>query len=115
MQFLLRAADLARLSTLTKYPSIPPYHPLDPTNGAILDDARRPPPGEIVATEKVDGTNARLALLPDRSYLIGSREEWLYAKGDLLAGQKLKLPEAPRRVDYRPAFDTWSIDSWKTM
>jgi predicted phage terminase large subunit-like protein len=31
------------------------------------------------------------------------------------AGPKLKLPETPRRVDYHPALDTWSPDSWKTM
>jgi predicted phage terminase large subunit-like protein len=31
------------------------------------------------------------------------------------AGQKLKLPEPPRRDDYRPAFDAWSPDSWKTL
>jgi hypothetical protein len=31
------------------------------------------------------------------------------------AGQKLKLPETPRRDDYRPAFDTWSPDSWKRL
>ncbi len=101
MPFLLRAADLARLSTMTKYPSIPTYHPLDPTNGAVLDEARRPPPGEVVATEKVDGTNARVALLPDGSYLIGSREEWLYARGDLLANPALGIAEAVRPVAER--------------
>jgi predicted phage terminase large subunit-like protein len=31
------------------------------------------------------------------------------------AGQKLTLPEPPRRDDYRPAFDAWSPDSWKTL
>jgi hypothetical protein len=31
------------------------------------------------------------------------------------AGQKLKPPTAPRRDDYRPTFDTWSSDSFKTL
>ena len=30
-------------------------------------------------------------------------------------GPKLKPPEPPRRVDYRPAFETWSPDSFKTL
>jgi len=37
-----------------------------------------------VATEKVDGANARIVRMPDNSYIIGSREEWLHAKGDLI-------------------------------
>jgi hypothetical protein len=31
------------------------------------------------------------------------------------AGQKLEPPEPRRRDDYRPAFETWSTDSWKTL
>ena len=31
------------------------------------------------------------------------------------AGQRLKLPEPARRDDYGPAYERWSIDSWKTL
>lgn len=96
MPFAVRAVDLMRVNSLTKYPSIPTYHPLDASNGAILDDVRRPPPGELIATEKVDGTNARILLLPDGTYLIGSRDELLYAKGDLLANPSLGIAAAVR-------------------
>ncbi len=68
---------------MTKYPSIPTYHALDPRNGGLLDETV-PFTGTVLATEKVDGTNARIVQLPDGGYLLGSREELLYAKGDLI-------------------------------
>ncbi len=37
MQFDLRETDLAKLNSLTKYPSIPTYHALDPKNGSLLE------------------------------------------------------------------------------
>lgn len=98
MPFDVRAVDLTRLNTLTKYPSIPTYHLLDSSTGSLLDDVCRPPPGELIATEKVDGTNARIVILPDGTYLIGSREEWLYARGDLLANPALGIAAVVRPI-----------------
>jgi hypothetical protein len=83
MTFAVRAADLAALNSLTKYPSIPTYHTLDPANGSLLDDTVSFT-GQVIGTEKVDGTNSRIISLPDGNYLLGSREELLYAKGDLI-------------------------------
>ena len=83
MAFALRDADLTALNSLTKYPSIPTFHTLDPTNGGLLDE-RVPFTGAVIGTEKVDGTNSRIISLPDGNYLLGSREELLYAKGDLI-------------------------------
>lgn len=83
MTFTVRGADLARLNSLTKYPSIPTYHALDPANGGLLDDTV-PFAGAVIGTEKVDGTNSRVISLPDGEYLLGSREELLYARGDLI-------------------------------
>lgn len=82
MAFDVRAVDLGGLNSLTKYPSIPTYHSLDPSNGNLLDD-RVGFTAPVIGTEKIDGTNARIISLPDGSYLLGSREELLYAKGDL--------------------------------
>lgn len=84
-KFDIRTVNLRALNSLTKYPSIPTYHELDPRNGSLLDNF---PPvrfeGQVIGTEKVDGTNARIILTPDGNYLLGSREELLYAKGDLI-------------------------------
>ncbi|GAA5178752.1 hypothetical protein GCM10023322_06650 [Rugosimonospora acidiphila] len=81
--FDVRTTDLLALNSMTKYPSIPTYHALDPRDGGLLDEcvAFAQP---VIGTEKVDGTNARVLLLPDGSYLLGSREELLYARGDLI-------------------------------
>jgi hypothetical protein len=88
--FDVRAVDLRLLNSLTKYPSIPTYHTLDPRDGGLTDPATVFP-GGVIATEKVDGTNSRIVLLPDGSYLIGSREELLYAKGDLIGNPALGI------------------------
>lgn len=90
--FDVRAVDLAALNSLTKYPSIPTYHELDPRNGGLVE---RPVTftGPVVGTEKVDGTNSRIIVLPDGSYLLGSREELLYAQGDLIGNPALGIVE----------------------
>jgi hypothetical protein len=79
----LRRVDLRALNSLTKYPSIPTYHLLDPRNGGLQDEAVVFS-GPVVCTEKVDGTNARMILTPGGDWLLGSREELLHAKGDLI-------------------------------
>jgi RNA ligase-like protein len=73
--------DLRALNSLTKYPSIPTYHLLDPRNGGLQDEAVVFS-GPVVGTEKVDGTNARMILTPGGDWFLGSREELLHAKGD---------------------------------
>ncbi|WP_092557192.1 RNA ligase family protein [Actinoplanes derwentensis] len=88
--FDVRAVDLNALNSLTKYPSIPTYHELDPRNGGLLPQAV-PFSGPVVGSEKVDGTNSRVVVLPDGSYLLGSREELLYAQGDLIGNPALGI------------------------
>lgn len=82
--------NLKALNSLTKYPSIPTYHQLDPRNGGLLDTPITFT-GEVIGTEKVDGTNSRIILLPDGGYLLGSREELLYASGDLIGNPALGI------------------------
>lgn len=93
--FKLRTADLAAINSMTKYPSIPTYHALDPKTGVLLPQAVAFG-GPVLATEKIDGTNARLIGFPDGSYLLGSREELLYARGDLIGNPALGIVEALR-------------------
>jgi hypothetical protein len=78
-----RLADLHRVNSATKYPSIPTYHRLgekghlQPDVGVSFDDER------VVVTEKIDGTNTRI-ILSDGSYAVGSREHLLTVDGDVL-------------------------------
>lgn len=79
--------DLDKLNSATKYPSILTYHEMG-DRGRLKDVVQVPfPAGQpIHLTEKVDGTNGRIVLLSNgpRDYIIGSREEFLFAKGDLI-------------------------------
>ncbi|MDP9815098.1 RNA ligase family protein [Spirilliplanes yamanashiensis] len=93
----LRALDLAALNSLTKYPSIPTYHALDPRTGGLLDETVAFT-GPVVLTEKVDGTNARIVQLPGGDWLIGSREELLHARGDLIHNPSQGIVDALRPV-----------------
>lgn len=83
MSLDVRAVDLGALNSLTKYPSIPTYHTLDAGNGGLLESCVEFA-GPVIGTEKIDGTNARVISLPGGDFLLGSREELLYAKGDLI-------------------------------
>lgn len=83
MTFDRTRINLRALNSLTKYPSIPTYHELDPRNGGLLDNPVTFS-GEVIGTEKVDGTNSRIVMLPDGGYMLGSRENLLYASGDLI-------------------------------
>ncbi len=101
MSLSIRTADLARLNALTRYPSIITYHPLDPKQSRPRGRHEETRPqvtftGAVLATEKVDGVNARLVVAPDGSYLIGSRDEFLYAGGDLLHNPAMSIVETVR-------------------
>ena len=76
--------DLEKLNSMTKYPSILTFHTIE--RGRLLntltEDTPLPDSKErLYVTEKVDGTNSRILLCGD-DYIIGSREEFLCAKGD---------------------------------
>jgi hypothetical protein len=93
MAFNLKTTDLAKLNSLTKYPSIPTYHTLDAKNGGLIEVVMAFD-GAVIGTEKVDGTNSRVIVTSDGQYLIGSREELLYARGDLICNPAMGIVEA---------------------
>lgn len=74
---------LEKLNSMTKYPSIPTYHALG-DKGRLTETIAVPfaPDERVIGTEKVDGTNSRVTVLPSGDVLIGSREEWLHCMGD---------------------------------
>jgi hypothetical protein len=99
----LRQVNLKALNSITKYPSIPTYHALDPSNGRLIEGATAFDGfvGPVLATEKVDGTNSRVIVLPGGQrgggmYLLGSREELLHAKGDLIWNPSMGIVDALR-------------------
>lgn len=98
----LRTTDLRKLNSLTKYPSIPTHHALDPKNGGLLEEPTLYE-GPVIGTEKVDGTNGRIILLPDGQWLIGSREDLLTARGDIVHNPALGIVDALRPVAERAA------------
>lgn len=95
--FNLRTADLRKLNSLTKYPSIPTHHALAPKNGGLLEEPTVFT-GPVIGTEKVDGTNGRVVLLPDGEWLIGSREDLLTASGDIVHNPALGIVDTLREV-----------------
>lgn len=102
MSFRIQDADLARLNSLTKYPSIPTFHTLDPRKGGLLEEALVFT-GSVLLTEKIDGTNARILCFPGGTYLIGSRGEFLLARGDIIGNPALGIVECLRTTADRIA------------
>lgn len=83
--------NMDNLNSATKYPSILTYHALDPRKGMLLEDQPTTFVGTVYGTEKIDGTNGRITLLPDGDWFIGSREEFIYAKGDRIRNPELHI------------------------
>jgi hypothetical protein len=93
----IRDLDLEKLNSATKYPSILTYHTLG-EKGRLKDEVQVDLGSDPVSvTEKVDGVNARVIVYED-SYVIGSREELLHGKGDLIFNPVLGIVEALRLV-----------------
>lgn len=88
--------DLKALNSATKYPSIETYHRLD--GGTLTEDLNHAFTGNVIFTEKVDGTNVRVIQLPGGDYWIGSRNELLYAKGDRWGDHREGIIEHMRPV-----------------
>ncbi|TDC82577.1 hypothetical protein E1285_30470 [Actinomadura sp. 7K507] len=87
---------LDALNSATKYPSILTYHALG-ERGALSEELTIFDgfDGVTYLTEKIDGTNGRIVVLPGSAdYFIGSREELLYARGDRVGNPAMGIVEA---------------------
>lgn len=86
-----------KLNTFTKYPSILTLHNLG-DRGALLDTFTTSLDGEeMFATEKIDGTNARI-LIMDNEYIIGSRENLLHYKDEMFYSTDLDIVEGLKNI-----------------
>lgn len=72
--------DLDVINSATRYGSIETFHKLD--RGRLTEELNFTFEGNVILTEKIDGTNARVIVMPDGDFFIGSRKEILHAKGD---------------------------------
>ncbi len=93
------ARALPQLNTLTKYPSILTLHALG-DKGRLTPALTTPALlGQLLtATEKLDGTSARLLVFADGSYVVGSREHLLTVSSDLLFDPAVGIVEGLRRT-----------------
>jgi hypothetical protein len=92
---------LTRLNSLTKYPSIPTFHPLG-ERGRLLDEHLPVPAEPLYATEKINGTN-------DPQHQRQESGDSKDAAGGDLAAENGRLREALR--DLLAKLDPIPIDS----
>ncbi len=81
-----------KLNSLTKYPSILTYHTMGEKGilqESLSEDASFHVP--VYVTEKIDGTNTRIVMDSTGDYLIGSRANFLTAKGDRIANPAMGI------------------------
>ena len=97
MAFDIRQVDLGKLNSMTKYPSILTYHALG-DKGMLQETVQIPFEGRIIGTEKVDGTNTRLIFCPDQSVLVGSREDLLWERRDLIGNPAMGIVDAVKET-----------------
>lgn|GEM_PF-701922 len=99
-----------KLNTLTKYPSIMTYHNLGEKGSlveSLVNDKDFSSFDNCYVTEKIDGTNARI-IFDGEDYVIGSREELLFAKGDRFGNPQLNIVNTIKALAdklEKPAFD----------
>ena len=104
-------AKMHKLNSITKYPSILTYHNLG-QKGSLVDslvEDRSFDEGGVFITEKIDGTNSRIIFCTDEhgsveDYIIGSREELLYARGDRIITDKQGIVD-----NMKPIADTVAL------
>jgi hypothetical protein len=112
--------DLKKLNSLTKYPSILTYHKLG-ERGKLTDELTEErglltESETIYVYEKVDGENSRMIFFKNESdeidYLIGSREELLYAKGDRIGNPYGNIAEFLKPIAEKMVENNFFREDW---
>jgi len=96
MNTILTVERLSRLNSITKYPSIPTFHALG-DKGRLTASVNVCFQGDVHVTEKIDGTNARLVWTRE-GVIVGSREDFLWATGDLIHNPAMGIVDAVRHI-----------------
>jgi hypothetical protein len=104
--FNIRQANLNNLNSMTKYPSIPTYHKIGDKGVLQMELEVDFASDEVLVSEKVDGTNARIILCPDGSVLLGSREDLLWAKGDLIGNPSMGIVPGLKELAQKLSIDS---------
>jgi ATP-dependent RNA circularization protein (DNA/RNA ligase family) len=92
-----------KLNSLTKYPSIFTYHSLGEKGSlteTLVDDRDFALHDKCYISEKIDGTNARI-IVTNGDYIIGSREELLFSKGDRFGNPQLNIVNTVKGIAER--------------
>lgn len=97
MRFDITKVDLQKLNSMTKYPSILTYHALA-DRGLLQESVQIKFEGTVFGTEKVDGTNCRIIFCPDKSVIVGSREDLLWERRDLIGNPAMGIVDAVREM-----------------
>ncbi|ASA22543.1 RNA ligase family protein [Paenibacillus donghaensis] len=113
--------EFKKLNSLTKYPSILTYHRLG-ERGRLMEELAESQgfadAAAVYLYEKVDGENARMVFFRNDAgevdYVIGSREELLYAKGDRIGNPygfiaEFLKPLAERLCDTIATEGDWAL------
>ena len=100
MAFNIRQIDLGKFNSMTKYPSILTYHNLG-EKGILQETVQIPFEGRVIGTEKVDGTNTRMIFCPDLSVVVGSREDLLWERRDLIGNPAMDIVQAVKETVHR--------------
>ncbi len=111
MPFDIQKIDLQKLNSLTKYPSILTYHSLV-DRGLLEETVQIHFEGRVFGTEKVDGTNCRIVFCPDKSVIVGSREDFLWERRDLIGNPAMGIVDAVKetvRTKYEALYDSDAI------
>ncbi len=91
---LINKYGLEHINSATKYPSILTYHALGQKGGMtneLCEGVGFPADAIVELTEKVDGTNSRMIIVGN-DFLLGVREELVYAKGDRIKNSVIINP-----------------------
>ncbi|MCY9592389.1 hypothetical protein PC41400_14805 [Paenibacillus chitinolyticus] len=112
--------DLKKINSITKYPSILTYHKLGErgklTEEAVEERGYLTDSDKIFVYEKVDGENSRIIFFRNQfdeiDYLIGSREELLYAKGDRIGNPYGNIANFLKPMAERFVEDNFPSGDW---
>ncbi|AIQ75887.1 RNA ligase family protein [Paenibacillus sp. FSL P2-0536] len=111
--------ELKKINSLTKYPSILTYHQLGERgrlNDVLSESKGFDDSSDVYVYEKVDGENSRIILFKNQyneiDYLIGSREELLYAKGDRVGNPYGNIAEFLKPLAEKNVADIFPRGDW---